>query len=98
MRYFRNKESETCHSEAYFQELMKENGLTQVEVYKAEAIKNSMDALGYFYCTHFQAMGTKGCCGKICDEYSPRNGKSGCCRHVGRMYWIGETVTLHLKI
>lgn len=39
-----------------------------------------------FFCIHFQEVCEKGHCGKECKFYKPRNGKSGCCIHVGQLY------------
>jgi hypothetical protein len=33
-------------------------------------------------------------CGKVCDEYEPRNGKSGCCKHMSFCYEPGREYLL----
>ena len=40
----------------------------------------------YFYCTEFDEVGESGHCGKECDKYKPRNGKSGICVNHRRCY------------
>jgi len=91
--YFKHSDSELCYSENYFQERMKEYGLNELEVF--EAIPDKFD--GIFWCKEhlFSGDGTKDYCGKQCDEYKPRNGKSGCCiHHSTKMYEHGNQVIL----
>ena len=42
-----------------------------------------------FFCQYSNDVGEKGDCGKFCDVYQPRNGKSGCCKHHGFLYEQG---------
>lgn len=93
--YFESEDAEMCYSESYFQELIKERELTEIEVFKAERITNS----GFFFCRKFMEVDeVNGTCGKHCSKYIPRNGKSGRCKYSGYVYEnIGEKVTLKLK-
>ena len=43
-------------------------------------------AADYFYCKHYDQVGEKGQCGKACNFYQPKNGRSGACRHTGHIY------------
>ena len=73
-------DTDYCYTLRAILAIMKENGLTEVRAYeaKAEKIEN------VFYC---RAVGTftdtayDNPCGKQCEDYSPRNGKSGRCRY-----------------
>ena len=95
--YFENEDAENCYYEAYFQQKMKEEGLEELTVLEANKSKEKE----YFYC---KAVGEVGArppqgdpCGKECELYEPRNGKSGCCKSYGGIYEHGEEVTLKLK-
>ena len=94
--YFENNDYEFCFPEAYFQDLMKENWLYEIEVFEAEKYK-----IGHiFWCKEFQAIGETELdqCGRECKLYSPRNGKSGACKHYSKtLYKPGEKVILKLK-
>ena len=74
-------------------EYMKEFGLSELTVYKAAPIKDP----DYFYCKIHGVGEKNGTCGvKWCDDYKPRNGKSGCCVHVGRLFEAGEEVSFKI--
>ena len=94
--YFGNESDEFCYNEKYFQNLMIETNSDSCTVYEAEKEKIE----GVFFCKEFQEWGDKGegTCGILCDEYSPRNGKSGCCRHYSNInYSAGKEVILNFK-
>jgi hypothetical protein len=91
--YFKYLDSELCYSEKFFKDMMKNRGLKQMNVYKAEPEKIN----GIFWCKEFlfSGDGTKDYCGKQCKKYNPRNGKSGCCiNHSNILYSHGDLVTL----
>ena len=72
---------------------MKEEGLTEIKVFKAKVERGT----GYFFCTVFQEVGETGNCGE-CDKYSPRNHKSGICKHYGYVFEnTGQEIILKLK-
>jgi len=37
------------------------------------------------WCIEDDCYSDRGCCGGLCDEYSPRNGRSGICKHHRKM-------------
>jgi len=93
--YFEGEEAEGCYSENYFIDKMKEEGLTEIKVFRAVIEKDT----DHFWCAEFQEIGLKsdGNCGRDCEKYSPRNGKNGRCRFSKNCYMHGEEVTLKLK-
>lgn len=91
--YFENEDSEHCYSEAYFQRKMEEDGLSEMEVFEAVKSKDKY----FIYCKAVQTCGEASECGKNCDDYAPKNGKSGCCKNRGTMYDYGFDVTLYRK-
>ena len=82
--YFQYNDSEMCYDEDYFQSIMDDEGLNELEVFDAipETIK------GVFWCKEQMFCGddTQDTCGKQCFDYEPRNGKSGCCKH--HTHWL----------
>ena len=77
--------SELIHDKAYWLEQAKESGqeLT-LELYLPDSSKSQ-----WFFCGDLLevicACGDS--CGKHCGGYSPRNGKSGCCRYRRKCYY-----------
>lgn len=90
--YFLTKDTEFCQNKESIYEEMRVQGITEIKVYEAIKTKDN----DFFYCKHFGEVGEKGLCGKECPYYEPRNGKKGCCKHVGNMYELGNLVTLKL--
>mgnify|MGYP000968237924 FL=1 len=88
--YFLTADAELCYKGEY---LLEEAGVDELEVYSANPIKD--DSL--FYCKEFESCGEKGECGKDCEGYEPRNGKSGCCKHLGQLYEHGDKVIIKNK-
>jgi len=81
--YFGGHNDESCYSLQYHLEYMAENGIEEMIVFEAKIERGS----GYFFCKHFFETGeTREICGKLCELYKPRNGKSGICRHYGYVY------------
>lgn len=95
--YFLTEDDEICYTEEHYQAVMECDNLTQIEVYKAEPMKEK----GIFWCSaySFCGDGTFENCGKTnCDEYEPRNGKNGRCRfHSVNLFAHGEKTILKLK-
>ena len=91
--YFRNADAELCYQKKYWLSEMKDEGLKELEVYEARPIKDD----NFFFCKAVEECGEKGNCGRECEDYEPRNGKSGCCRHVGKLYEAGEKVLLKME-
>ena len=87
--YFRTSDSEICYPLKYHMEQAKIYGLSEIELF--EAIPDNTP--GYFFCREFGQIGEDGSCGIQCDRYSPRNGRSGMCRHrSNQMYEHGRLV------
>ena len=83
--YFSDEISdEKCYSKSYLIDEMKERELLKIDVTLAIRELKSY----YFYCRlNFEVMGKNDeCCGKFCEDYRPRNGKSGCCKFWGFVY------------
>jgi len=94
--YFEDENSEICYTKKHFEIKMYEEDITEIEVFKAIPDKIK----GIFWCKHYGFCGqtSESFCGKQCDNYAPRNGKSGCCkRYTTRIYLWGEKITLKLK-
>jgi hypothetical protein len=94
--YFEDENSEMCFTKGYFEVKMLRDGVTEMEVFKAIPDKEK----GIFWCKHENSCGdsTEGTCGKNCEFYVPRNGKSGCCKDYTNIIYIwGEKVTLKLN-
>lgn len=95
--YFLEVDAEICYSEQHFQDIMAEEKLTEIEVFKAVLIKSK----GVFWCSEYSFCGdnTSENCGKQnCDEYEPRNGKNGRCRfHSTELYTAVDKIILKLK-
>ena len=93
--YFLNLTDEKAHSRGWFDKLMSEYGLTEIEVYLAVSER----AIGgFFWCKKFEILGdcTEPRCGTInCKEYIARNGKNGVCKYnSGWVYTKGEKLIL----
>lgn len=80
-----------CYTKECIIDMMKVEGIKEVKAYEAVREINN----DFFWCNEFGEVGEKGqSCGKQCRSYAPRNGKSGCCKHVGNLYAKGEELTL----
>lgn len=94
--YFSDFEEDFARTKAYLLDEMKERELVEITVSEAERDLGS----SYFYCWACGEVGEKGesepVCGKNCDDYEPRNGKSGCCKHRGFCYIPGKEFILHI--
>ena len=93
--YFRHQDAENCYRRDHFVEIMKDEGLAELQVYPAMIMHGS----GFFYCQEHGEVGESntGECGKSCDHYKPRNGKNGRCRHHSNCYEpADEAITIKL--
>ena len=83
-RFFFRDDDETCYTLQSQIDYMIDNGITEMDLWLAERETNAP----CFFCKHFGECGYKseGGCGKRCDGYKPRNGKSGVCKHYGYTY------------
>lgn len=94
--YFATENSELCYSKEYHICEAIDQGLKEIKLY--EAVPDIFS--GYAFCREILYLIDIGehTCGKICGYYSPRNGKSGCCRHYSKiMYEPGKQVTFKIK-
>ena len=94
--YFKASDSEVCYTLEYFNDLMRENNLTEMRAYEAIPDRTT----GCFWCKVecFCGDNSRDSCGKQCRQYAPRNGKSGCCKHyTTKLYVHGELILLHLE-
>jgi hypothetical protein len=81
--YFREDDDEVCYLKKQIIEDMKEEGLTELKIFKAKRVTGE----SYFWCTANQETGEVGeGCGRFCYHYKPRNGKNGRCRYSGHCY------------
>lgn len=95
--YFNKKHDEGfwCRPLTEWIKIAKEEGLTEIELIEAEKIK--IDDM--FMCKIFgAAFDNKQTCGKQCNDYSPRNGKSGCCRHYSTTFYEMSDKKTTIKI
>jgi len=65
--YFETDDSKLCYPASYFDK--------GTEVFEAIPIKPQ----GVFWCKELSFVGNEGC-GRECEFYTPRNGKSGMCK------------------
>lgn len=81
--YFKEKDSEMCYNLTHHLQYMAENNINEMTVLKAKIVNDSE----FFYCTEVMEVGEKnGTCGKMCEDYRPRNSKSGICKYFRNTY------------
>lgn len=93
--YFENEDAEICYTEDYWKDHMRMEGTAKIEVMQAVPDKIP----GIFWCKNDAFCGddSSQTCGKQCNAYAPRNGKSGCCKYyTTRIYLHGDKITLTL--
>lgn len=94
--YFINPEDELCYTKDYILDYMLENDIKHLEVHEAVPI------IGHDmgWCQEHVTIIDKGegFCGKGCQFYNPRNGKSGICSSLGRTYERGNKVKMEIKL
>jgi len=94
MKYYFQKDDNRCYPLKRHLNNMKENDIEEMVVFEAVRQTGS----DYFYCKFFKEVGEVGeGCGKECEEYKPRNGKSGRCLHSGSIYEYGKQKILKQK-
>jgi len=95
--YFENEDANMAHSEEWFQDLMKEEGLTEMTV--MEAIRIPHYKAEFVWCKDADDACEKSECNKRnCESYKPKNGKNGRCINVGQYCDFGDNVVLKLKV
>lgn len=86
--FFETKDSEVAIPLRYF-EMVLERPFT---LHKAMPCKIE----GLFFCKHNELVGEAGHCGKVCPNYTPRNGKNGACIHYSKtLFEVGEPVNFN---
>ena len=92
--YYIDKSDEFCWDIKFIKRKMQIEGYTELTVYEAkpERIED------VFFCREFGEWGDKGECGKSCDKYSPRNKKSGCCKHYSNISYEATDKTKIIKL
>lgn len=81
MKLYFTEDSEYCYPLSHFKQLIKDQGLDSLTIYPAIEVK----VTDTIYCKHYQTVGDKDC-GRQCRAYVPRNGKSGACKNLGKLY------------
>lgn len=93
--YFRSIEEddgEFCYTLEHWKEYADEDGETKLTLYAAV---REVGADGFYCRAHGECyLKDDGGCGKFCNEYEPRNGKNGICKHYRNTYTYGEKYTL----
>jgi hypothetical protein len=77
MNLYFDSSTELAYPISYWKKYIQENEKNELELTLAKKVKDS----DYFFCEKVSAIGEKGNCGKVCEFYSPINGKSGICKH-----------------
>ncbi len=92
--YFINPYDENCTSKEGVIEYMKFNNITELEVYEAEKYSADYEA----WCKVVELPTEIGECGKKCEDYKPRNGKSGCCVHYSKGFYECSDKKVKIKL
>ncbi len=85
-------DDELCYPLEYHLMNAKEDGIEELELWEAEPEIFE----GMFWCQAVCAVTEEGHCGKGCEDYTPKNGRSGMCIHKGKFYTIGEKVKIKI--
>lgn len=92
--YFRTEDDQWCYSLKEHLADAKDEGLTEIELF--EAVPENVD--GMFLCRAVDEYAEEGYCGKLCEKYAPKNGKSGMCKHkCNKFYAHGEKAVFKVK-
>ena len=92
--YFEDEDSENAHSEEFFQEQMKSEGITEITV--IEALPVPFYKTDFIYCKISDTCYEKTVCGNKCEDYDPTKGVRSKCRNLGNYCEFGEEVILKL--
>jgi len=93
--YFESSDSEICYSKDHFDDVMRYDKVTELEVY--EALPEKLKGIFWCTCHAFCGDDSKETCGKQCKQYAPRNGKNGCCKsYTTKLFTHGDKVTIKL--
>lgn len=90
MKLYTKGDGEGVYPLSYFKKLAKSED-QEIIIYECERSK----ATYFMLCNWAWELVKKGDCGKFCNGYSPRNGKSGNCKHNGLVYdAIGDAILI----
>jgi hypothetical protein len=91
--FFGSEHEEMCYGINHFTDSMNEG--ESLIILKAVPCNHS----DVFWCKEFTEMMEKnqGGCGKSCEYYEPRNGRSGCCKSHSHVYCHGEATTIKIE-
>lgn len=78
--YFLTQDSEMAYPLSYFKDLFKGE---EVELFEGIPYKTP----NMMWCKEHLCAGDTGNCGNECKEYTPKNGKNGCCKHYSRTFY-----------
>lgn len=93
--YFKSEDDEYCYTRELLIDEMKDDGISEMKVF--EAIPDTSKE--YFFCksANETSLSEEYPCGKTCEDYEPRNGKSGMCKYKTRCYTWGKEVIIKCK-
>ena len=83
--YFSKLDDERCYTLYDIINDANNCGLDEIEVSEAKRVTGQ----GFFYCMKYKYLVDSretSICGKLCEDYSPRNGKNGRCRYSSYCY------------
>lgn len=87
--YFGSEDDEKCYTLDYHIAEARSENLKEVVLFKAE----KYTVKDVFWCRSEGEVTESGYCGKQCENYEPRNGKSGMCKHRSNIFYQpGERV------
>ena len=93
--YFENEESEDAYYEDYFQNLMKENGLTEMQVIEADLVTEADEH--FVFCKDTDECYPKNECNIHCLAYQATSKDEQKCIFKGELYVPGNPITLKFK-
>jgi len=93
--YFQNEDETIAYNEEHFQQLMKEEGLNEIEVIEAIPVPESEE--DFVFCRDTDECYEKSNCGKHCESYEAKSKSNKKCVHKGTYCDFGGKVTLILK-
>lgn len=96
MKLYFTEHGEQCQPIYAHEQDMIDEGIEELEVFKAKREINSP----FFYCKSYGEVGEKNgsCNSRDCKQYQPRNKKGGICTHTGSLYeQTNESLILKLK-
>lgn len=95
--YFNQVDPDLCYPLSYFKDMLASDPDAPEVMTLLEAEREY--GTGFFTCQHFGQVGeSKESCGKLCEGYAPRNGKSGICKHHGPVYTASNKILTLSKV